>query len=143
MVIFLKIVHVTVAAVWLGHKVLVPFDLRTVAAAGPESGDAVAKVEMASRIGQTSGLLTFFSGLALIYAVGGFGAVPSGIYVGAGIVIVMFVVGATVARPAWLGVKRSFDVGDTVGARQAAGRLNTALLVEGVLWVVALGTMIS
>lgn len=144
MVLFLEVAHITVAAIWLGHKLLVPFDLRTVTEPHGETvATAVAKVERAALIGQASGLLTLLTGVALILAVGGPGSVPDRIYVGAGIVIVMFIVGAAIARPAWIRVRKSIDSGDRVGGRGAVRRLNLALLIESVLWVAALSTMVS
>ena len=138
----MKVIHITAAAVWLGHKVLIPRDLeRNIPPGGDRASDAVTRVDMAERVGQTTGALTLLSGVLLIVLVGGFDVVSEWIYAGAALVVLSFAIGATVARPAWLEVKAKLAAGEPVRTVEPVRRLRSVLVIESLLWVGALTTM--
>ena len=137
-----RVVHVIVAAAWFGHKLLIPADLRnaTLRMAGPDP-QLVSRVRRAQRLGVLTGLGTLASG-ALLVALIGQDAVPFRIYVGLGLVLVMFLVGSIMARPAWSALRVSVEEGIRTDATSAGRRLGRALNIESTLWVLALITMI-
>ena len=143
MVVAVKILHIAAAAVWLGHKVLIPGDLRATIRDLTGSDRFVRRMERALRVGIASGLVTVLSGLGLIHLVFGFTSAPVRIYLGLAAVLAMFVVGALVARPAWDRIRTGLETGDAPAAAAAAGRFTRALALENLLWVLALGTMVT
>jgi hypothetical protein len=144
MVVALKIFHVLVAAAWFGHKLLIPRDIRDSIHHLEQGIDLfVARIKRAERLGQVSGLLTVASGLGLIYLVWGFADVPVRIYIGLGAAVLMFISGATVARPAWNRIRSGLDAGDPTMAAAAEPQLRRAFLLENLLWVLALAAMVA
>jgi hypothetical protein len=135
------VLHIASAAAWFGHKLLVPADLRRSLSGAAVAEGLLSRVEAAQRLGIGSGLATLTTGLVLIHLSGGFGEMPLRIHLGLALVIVMFVLGATLARPAWNRVRAAIP--DNLGeARKSARVLAGVLIVEQVLWLAALGTMV-
>src|SRR5689334_12765680 len=87
-----KLVHITAAAAWFGHKLLIPRDLFV--SLESEHRALVPRIERAARLGIATGLATLTSGVVLVLLSGGFAAVPLRINVALGLVLLMFVVGA-------------------------------------------------
>ncbi len=137
-----RVAHVVVAAAWFGHKLLIPADLRH-AAAGLDGPDLqlVARLRRSQRLGTLTGLGTLATGAALIALIGQ-DLVPFRIYVGLGLVLVMFLVASIMGRPAWGSLKSSLEEGARTTATSAARRLARSLNIESMLWVAALVTMI-
>lgn len=137
----MKVIHITAAAVWLGHKVLIPRDLEaSIPAGGASAAQAVTRVDAAERIGQLTGVVTFLSGVVLIVMLG-FDRVSEWKYVGAALVVISFVIGASVARPAWNQAKAWVAAGEATRTVVPIQRLRGVLLAESILWVGALTTM--
>lgn len=103
----------------------------------------IGRIRRAERFGQVSGVLTLLSGLGLMYVTTGFAEAPLRIYLGLAAVIAMFIVGAAVARPAWKIIQRGLEAEDAVAASSAEPRLRQALMLENLLWILALGAMVS
>ena len=99
------------------------------------------RVDFAERLGQATGLLTLVSGVAMIVAVGGFGAVSEWIYAGAALVVLSFMIGGLVARPAWAATKSLLATGQVTATAEPIRRLSSVLVIESALWVLALATM--
>lgn len=139
---FVTIIHITVAAAWFGHKLLIPRDVR-VSVREPESGKLlVDRMRRARTFGIVSGILTLGTGIWLVTLTTGFAGAQVTIFIALGAVIAMFLVGALVARPAWKRVEKAIDVGDTPAAVGGASAFNNALNLEGLLWILALAMMI-
>ena len=141
MLFALRVLHVAVAAAWFGHKLLVIPDLRTSLDRQHRAEDLVGRLARAERLGIGSGLGTLVTGLVLLAATG-FGAVSAGVYVGLGLVVGAIVLGATVARPASLGLSSAIGRHDLVAARGFAARLQGVLGAESLLWGLSLAAML-
>ena len=138
-----KMIHIVAAAVWFGHKILLPRDLRSsLQAGGDQARGLIPRIERAERLGMASGLLTLFSGFAMILLSGGFAAMPLRIYIGMSLVIVMFLLGAIIARPAWSQVKRGIETEELEASRFGARRLIRVFVIEQSLWAAVLVTMV-
>lgn len=137
-----RVVHVAVAAAWFGHKLLIPADLRhaTRGMTGPDP-QLVTRIRRSQRLGIATGLGTLATGAFLVALIGQ-NVVPFRIYIGLGLVLVMFLVGSIMARPAWATLKVSLEEGTRTTATSAARRLGRALNIESILWVAALITMV-
>lgn len=139
----LKILHIIAISSWFGHKLLVPADIRRSLQGDPQAArDLVGRVERAARIGIGSGLVTIASGVALVLTLGGFGVMPVRIHMALALVIVMFVLGGTLARPSWSRARKAIAGGDLDGARAAADRLIIVIVVEQALWLIVLVLMV-
>jgi hypothetical protein len=135
------VLHVAVAAAWFGHKLLIPADLRSSVAAGPETARRlVPRLERSERFGIATGLGTLATGLGLVFLRGP-AFVRTPIWVGLGLVLAATAMGAIVARPASNRLRRAIGAGDTTAAMTEAGTLSTVLGAESLLWVGALVTM--
>lgn len=143
MIVAVKILHIAAAAVWFGHKLLVPSDVRASIHDLGASDLFIRRMKRAERLGVASGLVTLLSGLALINLVWGFAEGPLRIYLGLAAALAMFVVGAAVARPAWKRVRSGLEAGDVAGAAAGVGPFTRALALENLLWVFALATMVA
>ena len=142
MLTLVRILHVAVAAVWFGHKLLIPADLRQSIGGGVEQARSlVVRLGRAEQLGVITGLGTLLTGLVLVFMIGP-AVVGSGIYVGLGLVLVAIAVGVTVARPASVRLREAVAVGDLEAAGSEARRVSQVLVVESVLWSAALVSML-
>lgn len=141
MITLTKILHIAVAAAWFGHKLLVPFDLRSSLGSQSEAESLLGRVRRAETFGIATGLGTLITGGILVFVIGP-RIVPTAVYVGLSLVIVAIAAGAVVARPASNALRASIGDRDLVAARSAAARLTSVLAIESVLWSAALVTMV-
>ena len=143
MVVALKIAHIAFAAAWFGHKLLIPGDVHESIRDVEGYPRFMARISRAQRLGLISGLLTLASGAWLIYEVYGLDAVPTRIWVGLGITVAIFLVGAFLARPAWGRIKAGLLIGEPAAASAGVVSFRRALLLDNLLWLLALGTMVA
>lgn len=142
MIAALTILHITIAAAWFGHKLLIPGDIRASAGTRTEAAAPfLARLQRAERLGVATGLGTLLSGAALWWAVG-FDTVAAGVWVGAGLVLGAILIGATLGRPASKQLRAAVEEGDRVEAAVAGGRVNRVLSIESLLWLGALTAMV-
>lgn len=143
MAIALKILHIALAAVWFGHKLLIPGDIRaSLHAVGDAEGQLfVDRLRRAERLGIITGLGTLAAGSGLAYAIDA-STVGIGVWIGATLVVAAIAVGAVMARPASNRLKEAVAAGDRVGGVVAGNRLVRVLAVESLLWVGALTGMV-
>ena len=142
MILITNILHVTFAAAWFGHKLLIPRDLRQSIHSRHEHMGLIQRVVRAERLGVISGLGTLVTGMALIILTSGFAQTPLRIWLGLAAVIAMFMVGALLVTPAWRDVRSGLEANDLPHAVSRVGSLIGALRLEGLLWVLALTTML-
>lgn len=142
MILLIKILHVTFAAAWFGHKILIPRDLRHSIHNRHENQGLTSRIARAERLGIFSGLGTLATGLGLVYLTTGFAATPLRIWLGLAAVLAMIAVGALVASPAWRDVRAGLEANDLPAAVSRVGALVGALRLEGLLWILALTTML-
>ena len=143
MLVAVKILHILFAAAWFGHKILIPRDVRQTVH-GKTGGPAlIQRMARAERLGIVSGLATVLTGVGLILLGPGFADTPLQIYFGLAAALGMFVVGATIARPAWKEIQAGIEESDQPRAAAGVKPFARALLVENILWIVALGSMVA
>jgi hypothetical protein len=143
MILALKILHISAAAIWLGHKILIPGDVRASIRNHSAVEPFLRRMKRAERLGIGSGLVTLLSGVGLAQLVWGLTEAPWRIYVGLAAALAMFVVGATMARPAWDRIESGLRSADLPVAASGEGKFARALALENMLWLVALGTMVA
>lgn len=119
---------------------LVPGDLRASLNEGAPAELLIGRLDRAERLGQVTGVGTLLTGALLWWNVG---SVDTGVMVGAGLVVIAILIGATVARPASNGLKEALRRGDASKARSSSQRIVGVLAVESALWVGALAAMVS
>ena len=141
-ILITKILHVTFAAAWFGHKLLIPRDLRQSIHSRHEHMGLIQRVIRAERVGIVSGLGTIATGMALVVLTTGFAETPLRIWLGLAAVIAMIAVGTLVGSPAWREVRRGLEANDLPHAVSRVGALIGALRLEGLLWILALTTML-
>ncbi len=143
MVRLLLVLHITAAAVWLGHKALIPFDLKKSLSPQPAVFIGLLdRLKVAEQLAQGSAVLTLVSGLLLVWLRGGFAAVSGGVQIDLGIVVLMFVLGALFGRPVSIRLRVALAGQDAEAARNEGRSLSELLTVESALWVAALATMV-
>lgn len=142
MLLITKILHVAFAAAWFGHKLLIPRDLRQSIHNRHEHMGLIRRVVRAERVGIVSGLGTLATGIALIVLTTGFAETPLRIWLGLAAVIAMVMVGALLGSPAWRDVRSGLEANDLPHAVSRVGPLIGALRLEGLLWILALTTML-
>jgi hypothetical protein len=131
----LKVIHVLCMAVWLAGGLGAPADVRRTLALGREHvAQLVARLDYTTRIQIPFAIATVLSGLALVFAVGGFAHVPHRIHLGLALAISIFAVGGGVVNPALVRLKRSLDRDLSAGEQTAiARRIGAGILVEHAL----------
>lgn len=139
MTVFLRVLHIGVAAAWFGHKLLVPGDIRQALVDQSSADRLLSRLGQAERLGQATGIGTLVTGALLWWNVG---SVDTGVMIGAGLVILAILLGAAVARPASNALKSAIGSSDLARARSAGNRVMTVLGVESLLWVTALTAMV-
>jgi hypothetical protein len=135
------ILHVLLAAAWFGHKLLIPRDVRVSVRHPASASLLIERMSRAQRLGILTGLGTLATGLWLVYLTTGFLDAAINTYVALGAVLVMFVVGATLARPAWNRIRYAVEAEDIPTAAAAVSGFNRAVNLESLLWILALTMM--
>ena len=96
----LKIVHIAAASVWIGGSLNAPRDIRRTLPLGqPYVGELMPRLGAIARLMNQSALVTLVSGIAIVFAVGGFGRVPHRIHLGLGLTLLAIVAGRYLIRP--------------------------------------------
>lgn len=142
MILATKILHVVFAAAWFGHKLLVPRDVRQSIHDPGGPGSLIRRMARAERLGILAGLGTVATGIGLILLTTGFAGTPLRIYIGLAAALAMFFVGGLVASPAWREIRSGLEADDLPRAAARVSSFTGALRLEGLLWVLALTTML-
>lgn len=138
----LTIVHIAAAAAWFGHKLLIPGDVHASIRDVEGAARFVARISRARRLGVIAGILTIGTGVWLLYEVFGFSDAPVRIWVGLGAALAIFLVAYSITRPAWRRIRSGMEQGDPASASSGVVRFRQALMLENLLWVLALATMV-
>lgn len=142
--IILRILHLLSVAVWVGYPLGASGDIRRTLALGPPHTDLlVSRIGRSARVTIASGLLTAATGLGLVFAMGGFGAVPARIHVGLTLTLATLAVGAALSHPIWVRIRKTITAkGDLAEAQRAAKRFGMATGIEHFLKIAVLGIMV-
>ncbi len=139
--LILLVLHVAVAATAFAITLPVASALRRAAGQGRDVKAAIAMIaERSGKMAGIFGLLTFASGLALVFYRGGFKVVSPTIHASMGLILVMIALGGFFLRPTVALIKAAVDKGDD--AWQAARK--RYVIGDGImslLWVVILVLM--
>lgn len=140
----LKVFHVTVASVWIGGGVTAPGDVRRTLGLGPlHTAELLPRLRAVAKLMNLSALLTFLSGLALVFAAGGFARVPHRIHLGILLALLAVVVGRWMIRPAIGQIAQAAREPTTSEqASRVAARFAAAVNVEHLLRLAVLILMI-
>lgn len=138
----LTIIHIAAAAAWFGHKLLIAGDVHASIRDVEGASRFVARIGRARRLGVISGIITIATGLWLVYEVFGFADTPIRIWVGLGSALAIFLVAISFARPAWKRIRSGMEEGDPASAASGVVRFRQALMLENLLWILALASMV-
>jgi hypothetical protein len=143
MTIILRIVHVAFASVWVGYPLGASGDIRRTLALGPPHTDVlVSRINRTARITIASGVLTAATGLGLVFAVGGFGAVTVRIHIGLTLTLLSLAVGGTLTHPAWFRIREAIAKGDLEVAKKNVKRFAAGDGIEQLLKFTVLALML-
>lgn len=136
----LKIVHILSMAVWFGGGAGVIADLRRTLPLGPNHWEAArARTNDGARRTIAAGVSTLLTGLALVFAAGGFRHVSPRIHLGLALTLCTFVTGAAVVQPAWMQLSK---VPLPASADRLVTRMAWGFRVEFFLKLVVLALMV-
>jgi hypothetical protein len=103
--LILKVLHLTAAAVWIGGSLTAPSDIRRSLLAGPpHTAHLMPRLRAISKLMNLSALATFVTGLALVFAAGGFDRVPHRIHLGIFLTLAAVAAGRWLIRPVLKGI---------------------------------------
>ncbi len=133
--IILRILHLFSMAVWVGSPLNAPGDIRRTLALGyPHAEALIPRIRQSARITMAAGLVTIATGLAVVFALGGFKAVPARIHIGMGLSLLTLLWGALVVDPAWRRIAKTIQArGDLAGAAVLSRRFTVRMGVEHLL----------
>lgn len=108
----LKFVHFIFMSTWMGSSLFAMRDIRTSLAGG--TGQVPGLRDRMGRIGKLamlSGAMTILTGFGLIFALGGFGAVPRGIHIGMTTGILTGIIGGVGVGRTWAQIDAKLGAG--------------------------------
>jgi hypothetical protein len=144
MYIGLRLLHILCMTAWFGSMLFVTGDVKRTIAAGPAHlpllRDRVGRV---NRVAGIAGALTVLSGFALIFAVGGFKAVPPAIHTGMLLGLIAWAIGALGFGRTWTALSVRLDAGaDAASVADLVKRLGMFTGLFHATWLAALLTMV-
>jgi hypothetical protein len=141
----LKIVHVAAASVWIGGGLTTSRDIgRTLLLGPPHADELMPRLRAMAQLMNRVALLTVLSGLAIVFAVGGFKSVPHRIHLGLLLTLLAVAAGRFLIRPAIGEIARALKaapVAPTEASRLLA-RFRVGIGVEHALRLAVLVLMI-
>jgi hypothetical protein len=143
----IRIVHIASMAVWLVASLSAPGDVRrTLEKAKDKLSGAPLLASLAERVQRTlkistiAGALTIASGLGLLFAHGGFAAVPPRIHAGLLLTMIALAIEVVVLGPTWARMTGLFE-GDAKEGEIASAKKRFAAL-SGVLHLLRFATLV-
>jgi hypothetical protein len=120
----LRLLHFLGMAVWFAGALGIAGDVRkTIARGKPHTEVLVPRVTRALDIGAVAAVVTIGSGLGMVFALGGFGAVGPRIHAGMGLAILTLAVEVMLLKPAAQRLGDALGSGDGRELRPMAGRI--------------------
>jgi hypothetical protein len=133
----LRFVHIALMATWFGSVLFLAGDVRRTVTAGPDGFPLLAgRVKRSNVVAIAAGWGTILTGVALIFTVGGFGAVPPTIHVALLLSLVNAGVGAA------MGATWGKIAANPANANDHLGRLSMLSGVFQLLWTINLALMV-
>ena len=139
----LRLVHIAAMAAWFAPIVFVAGDARRTIEAGGDLAGLRVRMGRGGAMAAGSGIVTVLTGVALIFAMGGFGAVPVPIHIGLTLGVVMWLFGAIGIG----GTVRKLDAAIAAGSSKDqllpfARRLSMLTGIFHLLWLTILALMV-
>jgi uncharacterized membrane protein len=120
----LRAVHLLSMAVWFGGGLTIAGDVRrTIARGKPHTEVLAARVERSLGIGAIAGTFTLLTGLGMVFATGGFGAVSPRIHAGFALALVTFAVELLGLRPAVSRLGQALAAGEAKDLKSMQARI--------------------
>lgn len=140
----LKLVHFVFMGTWFGSSLFSLRDIKSSFAAGPAHIPLLrARMQVVGRLAMLSGALTLLSGVGLIFALGGFAAVPRAIHIGLLTGLVTAIVGGAGVGRTWQAIEQRLDAGaDAAAVAPLVKRIGMLSGIFHLLWVVSLVLMV-
>lgn len=142
MLVFVKVLHIAFAAAWFGHKLLIPRDLDHSLQEQSLADGLVRRMRIAERLGIGAGLGTLLTGVGLVFMTTDWSEASLGIWIGLVAVLLMFVVGGSMARPGWMRIEAAVQEGALSKAQKETAVFKRTLAAENTLWIIALTAML-
>ena len=139
----LKFVHLFTMAAWIGSSMFAPADIRRTFAGNGDFAALRERMRSIGRVAMGSGALTFLSGLALIFALGGFGTVTPAIHIGLVTGLVTAIVGGAGIGRTWGEIDKKLAANaDPASLAPLVRRIGILSHVFHLLWLVTLVLMV-
>ena len=141
-----RIIHILFAASWFGGSLSISADARRALSAADSGGELL--IQRASKsfsMSFFSMIVTFGSGLALVFAKGGMGAIDTKIHMAMGLTLLCFLIRAAVSMPALGKIRKGVSAGGA-DAEEAKGKVKLLAMgigIEHLLWLVTLCLMVA
>ncbi len=144
-IVLWRVVHILFVAVWMGSSLSIGADAKRALAERANGGALLmARASAAFQRSMAALILTFGSGLGLLFAKGGFKAVEKEVHMTMGITLIIILLRAALAMPS-LGRVRKGVTGsdeDAADAEGATKRLSMAIGIEHLLFLAGLFLMV-
>lgn len=140
----IRFVHIFFMATWVGAVLFIAGDAkRTLSDPSASLGQLRERGTRATKLSAISALVTLGSGIGLIFAVGGFGAVPPAIHIGMLTGFAMLAVGGGLIGRSWHQIDSALEQGaEPASLLPVARRLSMAVGIFHALWLLTLGLMV-
>lgn len=141
-----RIIHILFAATWFGGSLSIAADARRALTAADSGGELL--IESASKAFSRSFfamIVTFGSGLALIFAKGGMGAVDFKIHIAMVTTLLCLVIRVALSMPALGKIRKGVSAGgsDAEEAKSKVKLLAMGIGIEHLLWLATLVLMVA
>lgn len=140
----LKLLHIIFSSVWFSSAFFIPKDIRTTLEKGaPHTELLKGRVLSTQKINIPSGLLTFLTGMGLIFASGGFASVPKAIHVSILLTLGVVFIDLAVLSGIWQKISDIIDKNeDLEEAKKLSKKYSMFLGIEHMLRTIILILMI-
>ena len=129
--LLIRLLHFAGMAVWFGGALTLSSDVRKTLARGkPHTDVLAARVDRSLSIGAVAATVTMGTGLGMIFAQGGFGAISPRIHAGFALALVTFAVELLALRPAVGKLGQALASGEEKDLKALQGRIG---MLTGVL----------
>jgi hypothetical protein len=145
-IVLWRVAHILFVAVWFGASLTIGSDAKTALKERANGGALL--MQRASKAFQRSFaalILTFGSGMGLLFAKGGFKAVDPKVHMVIGLTLLIILVRAALGMPALARLRKGVNGSDedAADAESAGGKLSMAMGIEHLLFLVGLFLMVA
>ncbi len=140
---YLLLFHILFASSWWGVPLGLPSRLkRALAVDGKTLRAAAEDANRRGAIASGMGLMTFATGLGMVFSIGGFGSVGPEIHAAMTIVIIMLALGLAVMKPGGAKLYAMTDDWNDSKTAEAEAIIKRLAMVGGILQLLWVGTLV-